>query len=146
MIDVSGKPETSRTAVAEGTITVSEAVFAAIRGNALKKGDALAVARVAGIMAAKNVPGTIPLCHHIPLAGCDIAFELGDGKIRATCRVVCHARTGAEMEALSGVSVALLTLYDMCKSIDKGMEMGGIRLLAKDGGASGDYRRPEAGD
>ncbi len=144
MVDVSAKSETERTAVAEGFIRVSEAVLAAIRDNSLRKGDALATARVAGIMAVKNTPRTIPLCHDIPVSGCDIGLELGEGRIRATCRVVCRARTGAEMEALSGVSAALLTLYDMAKSLDRDMEIGGVRLLSKSGGASGDIVREPA--
>ncbi len=138
MVDVSEKSETARTAVAEGRIRVSPAVMDAIRSHSLKKGDALATARVAGIMAVKNASRTIPLCHDIPVSGCDIGLELEEGGIRATCRVVCRARTGAEMEALSGVSAALLTLYDMAKSIDRNMEIGGVRLLSKSGGASGD--------
>lgn len=146
MVDVSGKSETGRTAVAEGYIFVSEPVLAAIRENAVKKGDALGVARVAGILAVKNTPRVIPLCHNIPISGCDIQFTLEEGRIRAVCSVVCHAQTGAEMEALSGVSTALLTIYDMCKSIDNAMEINNIRLLKKTGGKSGDYvRRPEGG-
>jgi cyclic pyranopterin phosphate synthase len=144
MVDVSGKPETARTAVAEGFIRVSEAVLAAVRANALKKGDALATARVAGIMAVKNTSRTIPLCHDIPVSACGIDLALENGRIRATCRVTCAARTGAEMEALSGVSAALLTLYDMAKSIDKDMEIGGVRLLSTSGGASGDITHAPA--
>ena len=144
MIDVSGKAVTARTAVAEGFIRMSGAVLEAIRGNTLKKGDALAVARIAGILAVKNTPRAIPLCHSIPIDGCDIALETEDGRIRATCRVACTAKTGAEMEALSGVSAALLTIYDMCKSIDKDMELYGVRLLAKSGGASGCHVRERA--
>lgn len=145
MVDVSPKNETDRTAIAEGFIRVSDAVLAAIRENNVKKGDALGVARVAGIMAVKNTPRVIPLCHDIPVSGCDIEFTLEEGGIRAVCRVVCHARTGAEMEALSGASTALLTIYDMCKSIDKAMEIGSLRLLRKTGGKSGDYVRQEGG-
>lgn len=139
MVDVSAKEVTARTAVAEGFLRVSAAVLAAIRANSLKKGDALAVARVAGILAVKNTPGAIPLCHAIPIEGCAIDLELEDVRIRATCRVTCAAKTGAEMEALSGVAAALLTLYDMAKSIDKDMELTGIRLLSKSGGKSGDH-------
>ncbi len=146
MVDISEKHRTARTAAAEGTILVSEAVLAAIRDSSLKKGDALAVARIAGVMAAKNTPRTIPLCHDIGLTGCEVAFEPGEGRIRAVCRVKCMARTGAEMEALCGVTAALLALYDMAKSIDKEMEITGVRLLSKTGGKSGDYaageRRP----
>ncbi len=146
MIDVSDKAETARTAVAEGVIRLSAEALAAIRDNNLKKGDALAAARVAGIMAAKNAQHAIPLCHTIPLSGCDIGFELGDGMIRVRCRVRCVARTGAEMEALCGAATALLTLYDMAKSIDRTMEIGGLRLVAKSGGKSGDYRRETDGE
>ncbi len=144
MVDVSAKAATSRTAVAEGFLRVSPAVLDAIRDNTLKKGDALATARVAGILAVKNTPRTIPLCHDIPISGCGVDLALEEGRIRAVCRVVCHARTGAEMEALSGVSAALLTLYDMAKSLDKDMEIGGVRLLSKSGGASGDIVREPA--
>lgn len=145
MVDVSAKSETDRSAVAEGYIHVSDAVLTAIRENNVKKGDALGVARVAGILAVKNTPRTIPLCHDIPIAGCDIQFTLEDGRIRAVCSVVCHARTGAEMEALSGVTTALLTIYDMCKSIDKAMAIDNVRLMKKTGGKSGDYTRHEGG-
>lgn len=146
MVDVSAKAETGRTAVAEGYIYVSRAVLDAIRENNVKKGDALGVARVAGIMAVKNTPRVIPLCHDIPVSGCDIAFTLEEGRIRAQCSVVCHARTGAEMEALSGAATALLTIYDMCKSIDKAMEISSLRLIRKTGGKSGDYVRDAGGD
>lgn len=138
MVDISAKPATTRTAVAEGRIHMSGDALAAIRDNTLKKGDALATARIAGIMAAKNTSRAIPLCHDIQLAGCDIEFTQGDGWLRAVCAVRCHARTGAEMEALSGVAGALLTVYDMCKSVDRNMRIDGISLLSKTGGQSGD--------
>lgn len=141
MVNISAKEPSSRAASAEGFLVASPAVLAAIRDNSLKKGDALAVARVAGIMAVKNTARTIPLCHDIPVDACDIGFEFVGDHIRAVCRVACRARTGAEMEALHGVAVALLTLYDMAKSIDKGMEIAGVRLLAKSGGKSGDFFR-----
>lgn len=141
MVDVGAKTETARTAMAEGALVATPEVVAAIRSNTLKKGDALSVARVAGIMAAKNTPRTIPLCHDIPLAACRIDFDLGYDSIRVVCDVSCVAKTGAEMEALSGVAAALLTLYDMAKSMEKGMEITGIRLLRKTGGKSGDYVR-----
>ena len=141
MVDVSGKSESTRTAIAEGYIKVSDAVLTAIKTNALKKGDALATARIAGIFAVKNTSRAIPLCHELPISGCDIDLKLDNECVRVTCRVVCQAKTGVEMEALSGVSTALLTLYDMCKSIDKNMEISGIRLLCKSGGMSGDYIR-----
>lgn len=141
MVDVTPKEETVRTAGAEGTLLASAAAVEAIRANALSKGDAVAVARVAGIMAAKNTSRTIPLCHDIPLGSCGVEFEFGESSIRVVCSVSCRARTGAEMEALHGVSVALLTLYDMAKSIDRGMEISGVRLLSKTGGKSGDFSR-----
>lgn len=141
MVDVSAKPKSARTAVAEGIMRVSGEVVSAIRENRLRKGDALAVARIAGVMAAKNTPGIIPLCHHIAIDGCEVELELGENWIRAECRVACLARTGAEMEALCGVSAALLAVYDMAKSLDKGMEIGPVRLLRKTGGKSGDYQR-----
>lgn len=140
MVDVTGKGETSRTASAEGWLLAGEEVIKAIRDNTLQKGDALAVARIAGIMAAKNTSRTIPLCHDIPLGSCTLEFELRDTGIRAVCSVSCLARTGAEMEALHGVAVSLLTLYDMAKSIDKRMEISDIRLLTKTGGKSGDFK------
>lgn len=138
MVDITRKPATARTAVAEGFIYMSGEALEAVRGNTLKKGDALATARIAGIMAAKNTPRAIPLCHDIHLTGCEIGFTLGDGWIRAECGVRCQASTGAEMEALSGVAGALLTVYDMCKSVDKHMRIDGVRLLSKTGGRSGD--------
>lgn len=141
MVDITEKTETARTAMAEGFLVASEAALAAIRENSLKKGDALSVARVAGIMAAKNTSRVIPLCHDIPLTSCEVTFEFGGDRVRAVCRVACAARTGAEMEALNAVAVALLTLYDMAKSVDKAMEITDIRLLAKTGGTSGDFVR-----
>lgn len=140
MVDVSTKEPSNREAVAEGMLFAPAEVIAAIHDNSLKKGDALAVARVAAIMAIKNTSRVIPLCHDIAINGCEVAFSLEEKGIRTTCRVTCRDRTGAEMEALHGVSVALLTLYDMGKSIAKDMEIGAIRLLAKSGGKSGDYR------
>ncbi len=139
MVDIAGKPPTRRVAVAEGYLVLSQEALAAIRDNALKKGDALAVGRVAGIMAAKNTSRVIPLCHDIPLSSCNIDFEMGEREIRAVCTVACTAGTGAEMEALSGVAAALLTLYDMAKAIDRTMTLGRIRLLHKSGGKSGEY-------
>ncbi|MCC8189987.1 MAG: cyclic pyranopterin monophosphate synthase MoaC [Planctomycetes bacterium] len=141
MVDVSAKRETRRTAIAEGRIRMADAALTALRTVSLAKGDALATARIAGIMAVKNTPRAIPLCHAIPITGCDLEITLEDTGVRVTCRVVCRAQTGAEMEALSGVTAALLTLYDMAKALDRGMELHGIRLLAKTGGASGEYHR-----
>jgi cyclic pyranopterin phosphate synthase len=149
MVDVSEKEVTRRAAAAEGFIHVSGEVMDAILNRAISKGDVLGVARVAGIMAAKSTPGLIPLCHPLQLTNCAIDFESDSdsGTIRALCTVRVNGRTGVEMEALTGVSVALLTLYDMCKAIDKGMEITGIRLLEKSGGKSGRYtaaaKKPE---
>jgi cyclic pyranopterin phosphate synthase len=140
MVDVSDKASTRREATAEGRITMSAQALAAIREGALAKGDALAVARVAGIMAAKRTPDLIPLCH--PIAISKVAVELvieGDG-IACTAAVATTGPTGVEMEALTAVSAALLTLYDMAKAIDRGMTLSAIRLLAKSGGRSGDWR------
>jgi cyclic pyranopterin phosphate synthase len=140
MVDVSDKPATKREAVATGRITMSADALAAIRAGTLAKGDALAVARIAGIMAAKRTPEIIPLCH--PIAIAKVAVELGveaDG-IACTATIVTTGPTGVEMEALTAVSAALLTLYDMAKAIDRGMIIGPVRLLTKSGGRSGDWR------
>lgn len=142
MVDVSGKTATARTAVAEGRILVSEAVMRAVREGTASKGNVLGVAQVAGIMGAKKTPDIIPLCHPLPLSNCRVLLELEEDAIRAVCEVKTVNQTGVEMEALTGVSIALLTVYDMCKSIDKGMEITGIRLLSKTGGKSGDFSRP----
>lgn len=140
MVDVSAKPETAREAVAEGRITMNAAAAAAIAAGAVAKGDVLAVARVAGIMAAKRTGDLIPLCHPLAISSAEIAFELGAGEVRATATVRVGGPTGVEMEALTAVSVALLTIYDMAKALDRGMRIEGVRLLAKSGGRSGDWR------
>lgn len=139
MVDVSAKAETKREAVAEGRILIAADALEAIRAGAVKKGDVLAVARVAGIMAAKKTADLIPLCHPLPITGVmlDLAIE-ADG-IRATATVGTTYGTGVEMEALTAVSVALLTIYDMAKALDRGMRIGDVRLLAKSGGRSGDW-------
>ncbi|MDR2180015.1 MAG: cyclic pyranopterin monophosphate synthase MoaC [Synergistaceae bacterium] len=141
MVDVSEKEVTGRAAVAEGFIRVSGAVMDAILRRTVSKGDVLGVARVAGIMAAKNTGSMIPLCHPLQLTNCALDFEPdpNSGTVRAHCTVGVNGRTGVEMEALMGVSVALLTIYDMCKAIDRSMEITGIRLLEKSGGKSGHY-------
>ena len=141
MVDVSDKVMTARTAVAEGRIAVSEAVMRAVREGRAAKGDVLTVAQVAGIMGAKRTADLIPLCHPLPLSSCQVLLDLEEGAIRAECTVKTVHGTGVEMEALTGVSLALLTVYDMCKSMDKGMEIGGVRLLKKTGGKSGTYER-----
>ena len=141
MVDVSGKADTVRTAVAEGRITMSPACFAAVREGWAKKGDVLGVAQVAGIMAAKRTADLIPLCHRLNLTRAEVEFELDGAACAVTvrCTTRCTGPTGVEMEALTGVSVALLTVYDMCKALDRGMVMGDIRLLEKSGGKSGHY-------
>lgn len=141
MVDVSAKPATMREAVAEGRIRMSPAALDAIRTGSAAKGDVLAVARIAGIMAAKRTADLIPLCHPLPISAVSLDLEtVGDGILaRATVRT-SHA-TGVEMEAMTAVSVALLTLYDMGKSMDRAMQIDEIRLIAKSGGRSGDWRR-----
>jgi cyclic pyranopterin phosphate synthase len=141
MADVSEKEVTRRAAAAEGFIRVSRGVMDAIVHHAVSKGDVLGVARVAGIMAVKNTPALIPLCHPLQITNCSVDFEPDpeSGTVRALCTVRVDGRTGVEMEALTGVSVALLTIYDMCKALDRSMEISGIRLLEKSGGKSGRY-------
>ena len=144
MVDVSGKDKTHREAIASGRIYVSEAVYAAITAGTAKKGDVLGVARIAGIMAAKRTADMIPLCHPLPLAKCSIDFTLEEVPHHAVCAaatVKVTGETGVEMEALHAVSTALLTIYDMCKAIDKRMEITDIRLERKSGGKSGTFVR-----
>ena len=143
MVDVTGKDPTCRTAVAEGTIKVTRPILEAITGRTAAKGDVLGVARVAGIMAAKRTWELIPLCHPLLLSHLSVDFKILEEAcaVRATCTVKLSGKTGVEMEALTGVSVALLTIYDMCKAIDKGMELGDIHLVHKEGGKSGVYDR-----
>jgi cyclic pyranopterin phosphate synthase len=142
MVDVTDKAETQRVAVAQGGIRMSEAAFAAIQQGTAEKGDVLGVARVAGIMAAKRTAELIPLCHPLMLTSVKVDFELHPETLTvdAVCTAKLSGKTGVEMEALTGVSVALLTIYDMCKALDKGMVMTDIRLLEKSGGKSGSYR------
>jgi cyclic pyranopterin phosphate synthase len=142
MVDVSAKAVTKRTATAAGHIAMSADALAAIREGTLSKGDALAVARVAGIMAAKRTADLIPLCHPLPIAAASVDLTLGETGIDCTATITTSGQTGIEMEALTAVSVALLTLYDMAKAIDKAMRIGEIRLIAKSGGRSGDWRAP----
>lgn len=145
MVDVSDKGVTSRMAVATGRIKVNEVVFKAITEGTVKKGDVLGVARIAGIMAAKKTWELIPMCHPLMLTKCSIDFELDEKnlEVEANCLVKVTGQTGVEMEALTGVNMALLTIYDMCKAIDKGMVIKEIKLLEKQGGKSGHYRRNE---
>jgi len=144
MVDVAGKPETHRVAVAAGSIRMLPATFALVKSGTAKKGDVLGVARVAGIQAAKRTSELIPLCHPVPLTSVAIDFDLDEPQARVQCTatVECTARTGVEMEALIAVQVALATIYDMCKAVDRGMVMESIRLLEKRGGKSGTYVAP----
>ena len=143
MVDVHEKADTYRVAKAEGTIFVNEDAFAAISQGTAKKGDVLGIARIAGIMGAKNNASLIPLCHPIAMTKCDVDFELNEEKksIKAVCTTACFGKTGVEMEALSGVCAAALTIYDMCKGIDRAMCIESICLLEKDGGRSGHFVR-----
>ncbi|RJT25657.1 cyclic pyranopterin monophosphate synthase MoaC [Chakrabartia godavariana] len=140
MVDVGAKAVTQREAIAEGRITMTAEALAAIRDGTAKKGDVLAVARVAGIMAAKKTSELIPLCHPVALTSVTVDFEIEDGGVRVLATARTAGQTGVEMEALTAASAALLTLYDMAKALDKAMVMSGIRLLAKSGGRSGDWR------
>lgn len=139
MVDVSKKASTSRTAIAQGSISVSPEVFEAIVRGTAAKGDVLGVARVAGIMAAKNTASLIPLCHPVALSHLAVDFACEEEKhvIQVRCTARTTGQTGVEMEALTGVSAALLTIYDMCKAADRGMVLSDIRLVYKDGGKSG---------
>lgn len=145
MVDVGEKPVSSRTAVAAGRVLVSRETFELIKSGGMKKGDVLAVAQVAGIMGAKRTPDIIPMCHPILIDGIDMELSLNEElhavEIRAEVR--CDGRTGVEMEALSAVSVAALTVYDMCKAVQKDMVISDIRLITKTGGTHGDYERTE---
>ena len=141
MVDVSEKQPTERTAVAVGTITMSSECFEKVAAGQMKKGDVLGVARIAGIMGAKRTSDLIPLCHPLSLTGLNIDFEPDPEtcSIRVLCTVKTTGKTGVEMEALTGVQVTLLTIYDMCKAVDKRMVMSDIRLISKSGGKSGDF-------
>lgn len=145
MVDISGKDASARYARASGAIRMASSTLDAIRGNALKKGDVLSVARIAGIMAAKKTAETIPLCHPIALTDVGVEFTLDDAL--PGVRVVSHARTlertGVEMEALTAATAALLTIYDMAKALDRGMTIVDVALLEKSGGASGDWKRDD---
>lgn len=142
MVDVSGKAATVREAVAEGRIAMSADALAAVRDGSAQKGDVLAAARIAGIMAAKRTSELIPLCHPLMLSRVAIDFLFEDSGLRVTATVRLTGPTGVEMEALTAVSVALLTLYDMVKAVDKSMIISDIRLLRKQGGKSGDWHAP----
>lgn len=139
MVDISGKAPTHRVAVARGEIFACPAVLAAIREGTAAKGDVLGVARIAGIMGAKQTPNLIPLCHSLPMTHCTIDFEIKETSVVALCTAETEGKTGVEMEALTGVSCALLTIYDMCKALDKKMVLSDIHLVSKSGGKSGDF-------
>ncbi|MBP5773735.1 MAG: cyclic pyranopterin monophosphate synthase MoaC [Eubacterium sp.] len=143
MVDVSDKEVTRRVALASGCISVSKEVINAILNNQVQKGDVLSTARIAGIMGAKKTSELIPLCHNLFLTDVKIDFDIDetDNKIFCQCSVTLDGKTGAEMEALQGVSISLLTIYDMCKAIDKTMVISEIRLEEKTGGKSGHYKR-----
>jgi cyclic pyranopterin monophosphate synthase len=142
MVDVGGKEDTERQATARGSVYASAETIRLIKDGGVKKGDVLSVARLAGIMGAKRTPDLIPLCHPLALTSVKVALSIDETRqavdIEATCKL--KGRTGVEMEALTAVSVAALTVYDMAKAVDKAMRIGDIRLIAKSGGKSGDYR------
>lgn len=141
MVDVGGKPDTHRVAVAEGRIVMAPATLGLIASGTAKKGDVLGIARIAGIMAAKKTSELIPLCHPLALTRVAVDFELQEqgNAVHCTATVETRGQTGVEMEALTAVQVALLTIYDMCKAVDKRMCMDGVRVLEKKGGKSGDW-------
>lgn len=145
MVDVSDKPETFRTAIARSSITVNKEIYDKITSNQMKKGDVLSVAQVAGVMACKKTWEIIPMCHPIPLTGVDISFEWELEQERCTLIIMSTAKTkgntGVEMEALTAASVCALTVYDMCKAVDKGMVIGKTYLVEKTGGKNGDFKR-----
>jgi cyclic pyranopterin phosphate synthase len=141
MVDVGDKPVTSRTAVASGFVRMSATTIATVRERRTPKGDPLEVARLAGIMAAKRTAELIPLCHPLPLSHADVQLEVRDDGIAITATARTDSKTGVEMEALTAASIAALTIYDMCKAIDKAMVITDIRLELKTGGRSGEYRR-----
>ena len=145
MVDVSEKAATARTAVAAGRVRMNPETFALVRSGGMKKGDVLACAQIAGVMAAKKTADLIPMCHTLALTGVDLTFELNDSDciVDITATVKCRGVTGVEMEALTAVSVAALTVYDMCKAVQKDMEITNIRLLEKTGGKSGVFQRQD---
>lgn len=145
MVDVSGKDTSARKAVAAASVWVNAETFRRVVDRSLEKGDVLQVARLAGIMAAKKTPDLIPLCHPLPLSSVTVDFRLDpeDHRVDITAEVRVSGRTGVEMEALTAVGVAALTVYDMCKAVDKGMTIGNLRLLSKEGGKSGTYVRKD---
>ena len=146
MVDVSAKQTTTRTATAEGSLRINDTVRELLRNNAVPKGNVFAVAKVAGIMAAKRTAELIPMCHTLPLESVEIEISLVKTGVRITATAVCTGKTGVEMEAMTACTVAALTIYDMCKAADKGIVIESVRLIAKTGGKSGDWRRAESPD
>ena len=148
MVDVTGKEITVRQAVAKGMISMNRQAFEAVKSGTIQKGDVLGTARIAGIMGAKKTSSLIPLCHPVALTRCTVEFELLEEKqaVVASCTARTEGKTGVEMEALTGVSAALLTIYDMCKALDKKMVIGQIRLVHKTGGKSGEIRNDWGGE
>ncbi|OCA85128.1 cyclic pyranopterin monophosphate synthase MoaC [Pseudobacillus wudalianchiensis] len=150
MVDITEKQPSHRSATAQTSILVNEQIYQQINNHAIKKGDVLAVAQVAGIMAAKQTSTLIPMCHPIPISGVDIAFdwleEKPDYRLTITVSTKTKGSTGVEMEALTAASICALTVYDMCKAIDKGMVIGPTYLVKKSGGKNGDYNREGAVD
>ena len=144
MVDVSEKDVTVREATAECRVLMNETTLSHIRAGTTPKGDVLAVAQVAGIMAAKRTPDAIPMCHPLPLTGADVRFSVEEDGVTVRATVRCKGVTGVEMEALHAAAIAALTVYDMCKAVQKDMEITDLRLLRKSGGKSGDYVREDA--
>lgn len=145
MVNVGEKPITQRVAVAAGRVLVNEHTFSLIRSGGMKKGDVLTVAQIAGVMGAKRTPDLIPMCHIVQVEEIDLELHLDEERhsVEITASVCCDGRTGVEMEALTAVSTAALTVYDMCKAVQKDMTITDIRLLSKTGGVHGDYKREE---
>jgi cyclic pyranopterin phosphate synthase len=141
MVDVSAKPETHRTATARVRVDMQAATAGVIRSGSAAKGDVLGIARLAGIMAAKRTAELIPLCHTLPITAVTIDLQTGDSAVEIAATVKCTGRTGVEMEALTAASVAALTVYDMCKAIDRGMRISDLRVVRKDGGKSGAFEQ-----
>lgn len=144
MVDISDKPKTHRIAIAEGYIRMQKTTLAQILAGTHKKGDVLGIARISGIMAAKKTADLIPLCHPLALSHIDIDIQTQHDTVHCLVRVETHGQTGVEMEALQATQTTLLTIYDMCKSIDRGMVMENIRLLEKSGGKSGHWQRQDS--
>lgn len=143
MVEVTDKSETKRVAIATGIIWMKPSSIQAVKELGIKKGDVLSVAQVAGIMGAKKTSDVIPMCHPLMLTGVDLSFEISEESIAIEAQVMTFGKTGVEMEALTAVSIAALTIYDMCKAIDKDMVIGNIGLVHKSGGKSGDYNRED---